>query len=352
MSSDNERSPSIDFLRFFGAIVVMLAHTDPPAWLFQLRNFGTPLLIVVAALSAAVVYRDRPPRAWEFLKRRTLKLTVSPWVFLSIFFGVAFAYSAFRGNPFPYSADMVFSSFTFSSGIGYVWIFKVYLIIALLTPGLLRYKTAVKNQRTYFLILLASYVACELLTVLIHRVVHAPTLLNLFDDTLLTVVPYAILFAYGLQLGELAEWQIATTSLGSLLVFVAMSALKFRAEGHFVPTQLFKYPPTLYYLSYAFFCLNALYLFAKSAVVARVPARPVAWLSRNLLWIYLWHIMGISVWGMLLGPPHGRLGMTLLMLLFVIGFAVSVTWLQKRVVARLLPQAPGERKHGLRMLLE
>ena len=352
MSSEKERSFPIDFLRCMGAVVVMLAHTDPPAWLFQLRNFGTPLLIVVAALSAALVYRDRPLLTLAFLKRRCIKLTVPPWLFLSAFFGVAFVYSSLRGNPFPFSAEVVLGSYSFSSGIGYVWIFKVYLIIALLTPGLLRFRNRVKDAKTYFMVLLASYLLCELAGVLVHENVHSPWLVELLNDTLLTVPPYAVLFAYGLWLGELAEWQVAATSLASLLVFVALSALKFKQLGHFVPTQLFKYPPTLYFLSYSFFCLNALYLFAKSALAARVPARPVAWVSANLLWIFLWHIMGVFVWGWVAGMPHGRLGMSLLMLAFVFGFGASLTWLQTRVVAALLPQAPGEPKNALRLLFE
>lgn len=352
MSSEKERSLPIDFLRCLGAVVVMLAHADPPEWLFQLRNFGTPLLIVVAALSAALVYRDRPLLTWVFLRRRSIKLTVPPWLFLTAFFGVAFVYSSLRGKAFPFSADMVLGSYTFSSGIGYVWIFKVYLIIALLTPGLLRFRKTVKDGKTYFLILLGSYLLCELVAALVHQNVHSPRLVELLNDTLLTVPPYAVLFAYGLWLGELAEWEIAATSLVSLLVFAALSVLKFKQQGHFVPTQLFKYPPTLYFLSYSFFCVNALYLFAKSAVAARLPARPIAWVSSNLLWIYLWHIMGVFVWNWVTGMPHGRLDMALLMLLFVFGFGASVTWLQKRLVAALLPLAPGRSKNALRLLFE
>lgn len=352
MSSEKERSFPIDCLRCLGAVVVMLAHTDPPAWLFQFRNFGTPLLIVVAALSAALVYRDRPLLAWAFLRRRCIKLTLPPWLFLTAFFGVAYVYSWLRGKPFPFSADVILGSYTFGAGIGYVWIFKVYLIIALLTPGLLHFRNTVKDAKTYFLILMGSYLLCEIAAVLVHENVHSPWLVELLNDTLLTVPPYAVLFAYGLWLGELAEWQIAATSLISLLVFVGLSVLKFSQQGHFVPTQLFKYPPTLYFLSYAFFCLNALYLFAKSALAARLPARPVAWVSANLLWIFLWHIMGVFVWGWLGGTPHGRLGMALLMLLFVFGFGASATWLQTRAVAALLPQVPGQPKSALRLLFE
>ena len=331
-----KRDQRIDFLRFFGALVVMLAHTEPPAWLFQLRNFGTPLLIVVSSLAVAVVFRDKPMQPWPFLKRRLVKLTVPPWVFLTIFFGVAIAYAKLRGKAFPFSASEILTSYTFDSGIGYVWIFKVYLTIALLTPWLLRFKAGVSDKSTYFAILIAAYGMYEGLNWLVQSDVHSALLLGLCDN-MIVVLPYAILFAYGLQLDELADRQVAAIAVVALLIFATMAIVKFQQVGHFVATQPYKYPPTLYYLSYALFCVNTLYLLSKSALVERLPARPIAWLSSNLLWIYLWHILGLFVWDALIGPSQGRLDKSFIELFCMVAFGVGLTWLQNRAVERWLP---------------
>ena len=328
----HERVRSIDFLRFLGALLVMLAHTEPPPWLFHLRNFGTPLLIVVAALSVVVVFRERPLRPAEFLKKRLLKLTVPAWLFLSFFFGVVLVYAHVIGKPFPFSARQVITSYALDSGIGYMWIFKVYLIVALLTPPLLQFKASVTHKLTYFGILAAAYVLYEVLNVFVQANVSSSAVLAFIDDSLIVVLPYSILFAYGLELPEMSDRQVLISAAVSLAVFAALVALKFSQAGHLVSTQAFKYPPTLYYLSYAFGCLNLLYLLAKSALVKRLPAGPIAWLSSNLLWIYLWHIMGLFIWNAVIGPAQGVLWVSTIKLAFVVAFGVSFTWLQKRIL--------------------
>jgi len=60
-----ERDTSLDLMRFLGVLVLMLAHAEPPGWLFQLRNFGTPLLIVASAATYAVIYRDKTLHAMQ-----------------------------------------------------------------------------------------------------------------------------------------------------------------------------------------------------------------------------------------------------------------------------------------------
>ena len=67
--------------------------------------------------------------------------------------------------------------------------------------------------------------------------------------------------------------------------------------GFFVPTQQYKYPPTIYYLSYAIACLNFLYLLCRSlSEFNGVSRKIILWFSSNSLWVYLWHIMVFYLW--------------------------------------------------------
>ena len=54
-----ERNFNYDLMRLMGLLIIMVAHSSPPDWLFQLRNFGTPLLIVGSALTYAMIYENR-----------------------------------------------------------------------------------------------------------------------------------------------------------------------------------------------------------------------------------------------------------------------------------------------------
>ncbi|HEX6703522.1 MAG TPA: acyltransferase [Albitalea sp.] len=331
-----ERNRAIDLLRCMGALAVMIAHADPPDWLFQLRNFGTPLLIVVSALSAAVVYRDRPLHPGPFLRRRLYKLTVPPWLFLSVFFGAVMAYAHLRHKPFPFTPHEVLTSYALNSGIGYVWIFKVYITIALLTPLMMRFK-AHASEATYFGTLAALYLGYELLNVVVNARIHDSDVLYFIDDNLMVLAPYAVLFAYGLELERLTDRQVAAIAAAALLVFVLMAGTKFVQTGHLIATQQYKYPPTLYYLSYALFCVNALYLLSRRSWTARLPQGVIVWMSTHLLWIYLWHIMAIFVWDNTVGPTQERIGPAALKLVTILAFGVAMTWLQSRVANLLLP---------------
>lgn len=336
-----QRDDSIDFLRFLGAIAIMLAHADPPTWLAQLRNFGTPMLIIVSALSVVVVFRNRPFVTADFLRRRLPRVALPPWLFLTAFFGAALVVADVLGKPFPFTSDVVVGSYALTSGIGYLWVFKVYVIVALLTPVMIRFKEVMPNRAIYFAIIIGVYAGYEALYALLQARVHDDNVMAFVDDTLIVGLPYAVLFAYGLQLEELSVPTVMWISLGALLTFASFAVIKFQATGHFVLTQAFKYPPRLYYLSYALFCINNLYLLSKSAFVARLPTQTIRWVSTNLMWIYLWHIPGISVWDRLVGPTHGNLGLFSLKLVFIIGFGVSITFVQKRVVAALCSLRPG-----------
>ena len=44
------RMEYIDFLKFIGLTCIIIAHVNPPEWLFFLRNFDVPLMVVVSAI--------------------------------------------------------------------------------------------------------------------------------------------------------------------------------------------------------------------------------------------------------------------------------------------------------------
>ena len=117
------REVSYDLLRVIGILVIIIAHADPPLWFFQLRNFGTPLLIITSALTHAYIYKERPLAILPFYKKRMSRLIFPAWIFLSFFFLLYILFSKIIGVDYPFSRENILLSFTFYSGIGFVWIF-------------------------------------------------------------------------------------------------------------------------------------------------------------------------------------------------------------------------------------
>lgn len=325
----DQRDIALDLLRFLGILIIIMAHCRPPGWLFQLRNFGAPLLVVVSAMTYAVIYARRDMEAARFLKRRILRLVVPAWLFLTILFSLIFVVTLFTQAAYPFSADEIAQSYFFLDGIGFVWIFRIYILLALITPFALSVGRSDLRDSHYFLLLFAAYVCYEILAELIGRGV-ANTGFAFAAKTLLVLIPYVFLYFYGMRAGRLSTKTLITISAISVAIFMTLCVFKFIDAGELVTTQEFKYPPTLYYLSYAFFAVNALIVASRYISIQNKTARSIViWLSSNSLWIYLWHIMAFFIWRAFLDDYFtNELLAFVCNFVFIVAFGIIVTALQ------------------------
>jgi fucose 4-O-acetylase-like acetyltransferase len=49
-----QRVKSVDFLRFLGLSLIILAHVTPQGLVFQIRNFDVPLMVFISGVSFAL----------------------------------------------------------------------------------------------------------------------------------------------------------------------------------------------------------------------------------------------------------------------------------------------------------
>ncbi|WP_165311481.1 acyltransferase family protein [Vibrio ziniensis] len=81
-----QRNLNYDLIRLLGLLTIMIAHASPPGWLFQLRNFGTPLLVVGSGLTYALIFSSRSIDVKKFYSKRFKRLIIPAWIFLTFFF--------------------------------------------------------------------------------------------------------------------------------------------------------------------------------------------------------------------------------------------------------------------------
>jgi peptidoglycan/LPS O-acetylase OafA/YrhL len=352
------RDTSLDLLRFIGVLFIMIAHSQPPAWLFQLRNFGTPLLIVASALTVSKIYRNKELAIKAFYKKRLLKLTVPAWIFLTLYFTVLYVVYLFlsNGEGFPYSPKAIVKSYIFGDGgVIYLWILKVYLFIALITPFALRIKSSNRNIKlsAYFILLLAGYFIYEVLVTLNHLFVPVHISKSV-DGHIFTLLAYTLLFLYGMRMDELKKKRILMIAVFSLIPFLAIVAIvlyNYIKLDVFYGTQTDKYPPRIYYLSYAFCCLNIMYILCTQVLVKVVPAQLITWLASNSLWVYLWHILGIDIADLVLGSTNMELLPSLVKASFILMFGITLTLLQNYLVQRYLKNSQNSVARSLATVL-
>jgi peptidoglycan/LPS O-acetylase OafA/YrhL len=327
-----KRNLNLDVLRLIGVLIIMIAHSSPPDWLFQLRNFGTPLLIVSSAMTYAVIYSKKNIDMLSFLKKRLTRLTIPIWIFLTFFFSVILVITKIIGIPYVFSQEKIIQSYLLIDGIGFVWIFKVYIILALITPLVVVINKKVASENVYYLGVFLSYVIYEFLVYVISPNIEGAMKL-VFDNVIFIVIPYSLLYFYGYRLRNMGELKQKILTFLYLIVFSFMACQKYFEFGHFVPTQLYKYPPTIYYLSYALLAIHVVYFIFKDLELSNMKCVPlVVWMSSNSLWIYLWHIMAFYIWKGFWDLPNGDVVKFLMMAAFLLSFGVIVTKLQLCVV--------------------
>jgi len=329
------RDQRIDCMRFIGLAMIILAHVDPPPILFQLRNFDVPLMVLVAGMSFSASFDPLTPFR-RYLWRRVRRLVFPAWIFLTCYFAL-FCWLGPGRNAL--TIKTVVTSYTFLSGIGYVWIVRVFLLVALAAPLWYSYSQQTPSSWRYFLTLG--------LILSVHELVRFLSLPHITSDPAETVslfthyiVPYSAIFAIGVRLQRLNRRQVLLMAAVCLGVFVCFAIGLYLENGAIRSPQSFKYPPSLYYLSYGVFVACLLYVCSGAInwFIALIKGTGiVSCVARNSMWIYLWHV-----------PLTKHLQMSFA-LQYAVTFAVATgitfcqVWIVEKVLVNQMPSARAER---------
>jgi fucose 4-O-acetylase-like acetyltransferase len=333
------RDNRIDILRFIGLAMIMLAHVHPPSILFHLRNFDVPLMVLVSGMSFGLSYKAGASYmlyVWKRIKR----LVFPVWFFLSGYYTVKYLLSS-GGAPELYT---VFEAYLFIGG-DYLWIIRVFLLVALVAPAIYLYDRHASSTVGYFFTLAALFSGYEVL-----RFVSQPYVQSGIGHSLSLVfhyiIPYSILFALGLRIPSLTQAQIGRIIFTSIALFILIGLGMLLSLGTILPTQQFKYPPSIYYFSYAIVVSLMLWLLGEKieSVLNHLGLLgPVLFVGKNSIWIYLWHI------------PLVELVHTNFVLKYIIVFSISaiLTWIQVWIVDRVITRHISDpvKNKNIRMLL-
>lgn len=207
------RSFEFDMLKTIGIFCIIMAHTltKKEIFLYQLRNFDVPLMVMVSGalfwLTSANINYSYP----QYLKKRVTRLILPVWCFWILFFTISLVIAWLQGVPYPFSFKEIFYSFTLLiGGVGYVWIIRVFLLIALISPAILMLKKKVKNNWIFLLLISLIYWGYENLINWSNSlsVIQGSSFTNflyqkifrslLMSQVILLLIPYSLLFALSL----------------------------------------------------------------------------------------------------------------------------------------------------------
>jgi fucose 4-O-acetylase-like acetyltransferase len=286
------RNNKVDILRFLGLAMIILAHVNPPAIIFQIRNFDVPLMVMISGVSFNLSYKQESYTS--YLWKRVKRLLFPLWIFLTCYFALVFLLHPIK---LP-SIRTILESYFLLSGIGFVWIIRVFLFMAALAPFIMNFHLKFKRNFHYFLAIGLVYLAYEIILLTSRPFFSTLKWMIIFENTVLYLMPYIVIFAIGLRLNNISKKLLVYIAISTLSAFGIMALSFYLNSGLFIQTQGFKYPPSIYYLSYALGVSIVLWLASGSIVnfVDKLKLTiPVLFIAQNSMWIYLWHIPLLNI---------------------------------------------------------
>lgn len=280
-----ERNYKIDLIKVIGLFAIILAHVQPHETVFQIRNFDVPLMVFVSGFLSYDSYNSSKSYLHHVFKR-IKRLAIPTWLFLVFYFFVLLILNRRFGVVFPYDKKQVIDSFLFLDGIGYIWIVRVYLLIELLLP--LFIKILNKFDKKIIVLIIG-------LLLIINEIFCVKGIYNLcwFNSYILSIViSYGTISFMGLFSKKCSRQSYLWTSILFLIIFSIYALYYYKVTGVFVYTQVKKYPPQMYYLSYAL-VITYLLFFINVKLKNNIIRKIIVFISKSSFSIYLWHIFSI-----------------------------------------------------------
>ncbi len=333
-----KRDIRFDGLRAIGLLAIILAHVGAPALLFQLRNFDVPLMVLVSGMVFNLSSGTKE-NYFTYLTKRISRLLFPTWVFLGIFFAFSYILPGIRGHLFPFSRQTVVDSFDLISGIGYVWIIRVFILVAAIMPLFLVLYRKIKNKHAYLLLLGVIYLSYE---VLFSRFSSSDFFTQ---NVIFYILPFGSVAGLGLYVFNAKRKQVILLLLGFTIIFLFF-AYHF-GFGHFVPTQDFKYPPRIYYLSYALSVSLLLYLLSQTTVFLKIfGSKIMLFLGSSTLWIYLWQIFFVYEFGILQKYLNPLFANFLVEYVGIVILSSITVYIQKKIIKFTINKSQNKKLNG------
>jgi len=278
-----KRNIDIDILRTLGMILIIFAHANPPGVLFQLRNFDVILLMILSGINSVESYKNSNGY-YSYIKKRLIRIVIPVWIFLFFFFLIT------KLMEIQFTINDIIESFLLLDGIGYVWIFKVYILIAVITPFLIYiYRKYSFLQNIFF----------ALVIYIVYEFMHTYIGNNYFiiSNYLYYLLAYSICVIIGINVKRINDKNILTLAIFFLIIFITIMFYFYITKLEIISTQLYKYPPKIYYLSYGIgMSLLSYYMISRKNLLTikeKLDISVIKFISSHTMWIYLWHIVFI-----------------------------------------------------------
>ncbi|UTH00873.1 acyltransferase [Macrococcoides canis] len=320
-----ERNTKIDILRAIAMICIIIAHSKPDALTFQLRNFDVIMIVILLGASFQLSMQGKPINYVQYIIKRFKRLILPTWIFLTVFFSFFYILSITTNKEY-FTLPQIIESYKMLGGIGFLWIMKVFFIVALTSPLLLYISNRVKSHILYFTLLALAYIIYHILYLQLDQV---PMPFNKYYNLiLLEGIGYSIVTAIGIRLLLLGSTSYRAMTIISIILYATL-ALYYQFE----PIQNFKYPPHLYYISYGMMMTLLMYrLLDIKPLHDKLNNLFIQFISKHSLWLYFWHILTLYILKLIHTPFNTNF---FTRFIFIFGLALILTIIHNKIAKKI-----------------
>ena len=318
-----KRFVSIDILKVIGVLCIILAHVNPPQIISIIRTFDVVLMMLVSAyLGIKTINKEN---FINYSVKRFKRLVLPTWSFLVIFFIISYFFKLSLVD----KETLIHTFLLTDYGIGFVWVIRVYLIISLLIP-LFNYLKNKFKKSIIFIITILLFMIYEFLCYKgLFKMDYYGNYVLYLKYILSYIIPCFLIINISDFLFETKKKNLILFLVINVLIEIVLGYYLYKKYGIFQSFSTMKYPLRLYYLSYGFVISSLLILILKNKkIVDFLDNKIVLFISKNSLWIYLWHMLFIYIFQ--------KMNLNwLIMYLFVLVLSIVVTYVQNFIISKM-----------------
>ncbi len=281
------RNLTVDILRVIGILLVIMAHCGFPNTIFELRTFDVVLLVFVSGISYFLTSQSKTEKYFSYILKRFKRLVIPVWLFLFFFF-----FSSLLIGKLSFSPYAILTSFALLSGIGYIWIFRVFFVSAIISPII---KKLFERMNFFWLIIIITFllIGNDILYNLININLSEGVIKSLLELFFVFTIGYSIPLIVGIKWLKFSNKEKVIVCCYFIFMFAVSGIIL-----HFPSIQVFKYPPQFYYIVYGLMVGTLLYeLIDRISIRNMKLCEPISWISKHSMTIYLWHVVIITLGG-------------------------------------------------------
>lgn len=291
------RDGRIDNLKCLAIFSVIWAHTGLPQTVMHCRTYDVVLLFLLSGMSLFLsrhrsssagsekicAEKEKQSPVFYMLWVRIKKLLFPAYAVTTVcyFTIAASAFLLHQEQPYPFK-DYVLAILFTNRGLWFIWIVKIFLLAALLSPWLCSISAKIRKDGIFLALLIGGLLLQQLLcmgTAFLAENGMAYFLKVILEDYIAGCFGYLVVYAAGIRLIQSKSFYQYLLP-ASLILFLIMQ-LQYQS---FCPNSA-KYPPNLYYLSYGLTVSSFLWI-----IVPRQSLRFTEWVGKRSYDIYIYHI--------------------------------------------------------------